>query len=890
MSVINIGGCPPTSLESKSIVPRHRLLSLLNEGTKYPLTLCVASSGWGKGTLLTSWANHTDKHVSWLQVDESDNEVAMFYQKLASSLLAMLSKQDYQSDPPPGASSLDLAWTLEQVSHITGDHVLILNDYHLVSNPEVHEAVIALIRWAPPSLHLIISSESTPPFPLSSFRAHSQLFEISALDLAFTRGDLRLLLRENLIDLKETSVERLMDLTGGWPAALHLALLQIKRIDPEDRDDFVSNIGARDRRITEWLNDAIYDTLPSRIRTFMLDTCILNEFSAPLCDTVRSTDDSGEYIVWLKDRGLISPVDDQGTTFAYPKLLRAFLRDQFSRTSDLAHEKDLWQKAAAWYQKRGELLLAAEYHMASGDTTAGWLLLDRYHSHALESAPSISPQKTRLTWYREFLSWPDSVLAQEPDLCLSAAFSSYYSKDLDHIERPLRLAEQAFLARDDKPALGRAHAIRSLVYRYRGSADLAIDEGKHALDNLPTDLNWFRGSALLSQSFGFYLNGDAGSSAQCAAEARSEFVKAHDNRHAAIAETQHIEVLLLQGSLIEAEERSLALLELQSNALDAERRLARAILGFIAFERNHLNEAEVHSNTALYPSPNAQKGKYLPFAYIGLAEVAAARSDIDTSLMLLNEAEQYAAPRPERNWSAYIQGVKAKVLLEQGDHSEAAKVLYPQGSIVETPFQGTTSFMSFIIAQRTLLAFALEDANRQDIMNMAKRQLERSLVLFDANSAAIWCLSARALLGCIYFKLGQREQALRSIEYSLALAEKEQIVRSVIAAGDILKPLLELAVAQDVHPAYAQSLIHALECRPKRSKADTDEALPVLSEREVEILEMIARGSTTETISQQLYISVHTVRTHIRNTLQKLDAHSRVEAVENARERGILPR
>lgn len=91
-------------------------------------------------------------------------------------------------------------------------------------------------------------------------------------------------------------------------------------------------------------------------------------------------------------------------------------------------------------------------------------------------------------------------------------------------------------------------------------------------------------------------------------------------------------------------------------------------------------------------------------------------------------------------------------------------------------------------------------------------------------------------------------------------------------------------------PAYAQSLIHALECRPKRSKADTDEALPVLSEREVEILEMIARGSTTETISQQLYISVHTVRTHIRNTLQKLDAHSRVEAVENARERGILPR
>ena len=187
---------------------------------------------------------------------------------------------------------------------------------------------------------------------------------------------MRLLLRENLIDLKETSVERLMDLTGGWPAALHLALLQIKRIDPEDRDDFVSNIGARDRRITEWLNDAIYDTLPSRIRTFMLDTCILNEFSAPLCDTVRSTDDSGEYIVWLKDRGLISPVDDQGTTFAYPKLLRAFLRDQFSRTSDLAHEKDLWQKAAAWYQKRGELLLAAEYHMASGDTTAGWLLLD----------------------------------------------------------------------------------------------------------------------------------------------------------------------------------------------------------------------------------------------------------------------------------------------------------------------------------------------------------------------------------------------------------------------------------------------------------------------------------------------------------------------------------
>lgn len=101
MSVINIGGCPPTSLESKSIVPRHRLLSLLNEGTKYPLTLCVASSGWGKGTLLTSWANHTDKHVSWLQVDESDNEVAMFYQKLASSLFGYAVEAGLSIRPSP---------------------------------------------------------------------------------------------------------------------------------------------------------------------------------------------------------------------------------------------------------------------------------------------------------------------------------------------------------------------------------------------------------------------------------------------------------------------------------------------------------------------------------------------------------------------------------------------------------------------------------------------------------------------------------------------------------------------------------------------------------------------------------------------------------------------
>lgn len=175
MSVINIEGCPPASLESKNIVQRHRLLNLLDEGAKYPLTLCIASSGWGKGTLLTSWASHTDKYVSWLQVDEADNEVAMFSQKLTSSLLAMLSKQNDLLDPPPGTPSLDLAWALEHISHITGEHTLILNDYHLVSNPEVHETVIALIRRAPTSLHLIVSSESVPPFlyplfePMASF-------------------------------------------------------------------------------------------------------------------------------------------------------------------------------------------------------------------------------------------------------------------------------------------------------------------------------------------------------------------------------------------------------------------------------------------------------------------------------------------------------------------------------------------------------------------------------------------------------------------------------------------------------------------------------------------------------------------------------------------------
>ena len=297
----------------------------------------------------------------------------------------------------------------------------------------------------------------------------------------------------------------------------------------------------------EWLNDAIYDTLPSRIRTFMLDTCILNEFSAPLCDTVRSTDDSGEYIVWLKgSSGRSPPVDRPGRkSLRLPKTPACFPREIGSvGTSDLRPRGGAFGKLpAAWYQKRGELLLAAEYHMASGDTTAGWLLLDRYHSHALESAPSISPQKTSPHLVSRIPQLAGFGLRHRSRISAFRRHSqSYYSNGpFDHIERPLRLAEQAFLARDDKPALGRAHAIRSLVYRYRGSADLAIDEGKHALDNLPTDLNWFRGSALLSQSFGFYLNGDAGSSAQCAAEARSEFVKAHDNRHAAIAETQHIE-------------------------------------------------------------------------------------------------------------------------------------------------------------------------------------------------------------------------------------------------------------------------------------------------------------------------------------------------------------
>src|SRR3954447_13505405 len=439
----------------RTLVSRPRLSERLSRGGESALTLVSAPAGFGKTTLLTEWlaewmatAPPGERSVAWLSLDERDNDPALFWRYLVaafdrvapgvgSNALTLL------QSPRPAADAV-LATLLNDLGAIANDVVLVLDDFHLIGEREVHDGMAFLLEHLPPHIRLVIAGRADPALPLARLRGRGQLLEVRAAELRFTAEEAATYLTDAMgLALTARDVAALEERTEGWIAALQLAALSMQGRD--DVAGFIATFAGDDRYIVDYLVEEVLQRQPDSVRTFLLQTSILSRLTGPLCDAVTGQD-GGRAMLEALDRGnlFLVPLDDRRRWYRYHHLfadvLQAHLLDEQPHGIGELH----W-RAGDWYEEHGELSEAVHHALAGED-------FERAADLVEPAIPELRRNRQEATLRSWLEALPDELFRVRPVLTMGVVASLMTRGDLEGVEERLRQAEQWLDPASDRAA------------------------------------------------------------------------------------------------------------------------------------------------------------------------------------------------------------------------------------------------------------------------------------------------------------------------------------------------------------------------------------------------------------------------------------------------------
>jgi LuxR family maltose regulon positive regulatory protein len=480
-------------LESKLTPPRGRpehvlrdeLLAVLRDGRSRKLTLVAAPPGFGKTTLLAQWATESTTPVAWLSVDDEDNDPVRFFAHLIVAIRTAaptVGKRALAAQRVPGAGTVEvvLPLLLNELTALKSDVALVIDDYHLITNADVHEALTYLIGNMPPTVRLLLATRADPPVPLGRMRARAELAELRAMDLRFRPEETTAFLTKGLgLELTVVDVDRLQARTEGWPAALYLAALSLR--DTSDPGKAIDAFAGDDRYLVDYLTTELLARQRPEVRTFLLRTSILNRLCAPLCNAVTGRDDSADLLAEIERSNLLLvPLDAKREWYRYHHLFADLLRHELTAGEpDAATE--LHARAYAWYRDAGLIVDAATHAIAAHDVDEAIELVAQHYAMFVG-------QGQLATVIRWIDALPEAAAARDWRLCFAATLVMAHAGQIDAAEHWLALAKQAPAVVQEPQ--GRASAIPALtayLRLLRGDISEGIANGRRALQAAPAE-------------------------------------------------------------------------------------------------------------------------------------------------------------------------------------------------------------------------------------------------------------------------------------------------------------------------------------------------------------------------------------------------------------------
>jgi LuxR family maltose regulon positive regulatory protein len=896
----------------RGLVPRPRLTERLDRGAASKLMILSAPAGFGKTTLLAEWLTAgsarptNDRSAAWLSLDQGDDDPATFWTYVIAALQTVAPGVGADTltllqEPQPPPIQTVVTTLLKDLGAIADDVVLVLDDYQVIDERDVQDGMAFLLDHLPPQLHLVIASRADPALPLARLRARGELVETRAADLRFTPDEAATYLNEMMrLSLTAQDVATLEGRTEGWIAALQLAALSM-----QGRDDiaaFIAGFAGDDRYIVDYLAEEVLQRQPEHVRSFLLQTSILDRLTGSLCDAVIGQD-GGKAMLNALERGnlFLVPLDDRRRWYRYHQLFADVLR---ARLLDEQPDGvgELHRRASDWYEQHGERSEAIRHAMAGEDF--------EWAANLVELAmPGLRQGRQDATLRGWLEALPEEVIRVRPVLSVAYVGALMVSGELEGVEARLRDAER-WLATprdigEEPQALSAGmvvvdeEAFRDLpgaiaIYRAgqaRILGDVAgtIAHARRALELVGEEDHFGRGAAAAFLGLAYWTGGDLDEAQRWYADGMASLEKAGYLSDVIGGAITLADIRITQGRLGEAMstyERGLRVAT--EHAAPALRGAADMHVGMsrIFYERNELDAAMQHLLTSRELGEHAGLPPNRYRWRVAMARIRAAEGDLGGALDLLNEADRlYVSDfspdvRP-------VPALRARVWLSQGRWGDALGWARERGLSVEDDVSYLREFEHLTLA-RVLLARDRAERSGGSIHEVTSL-LERLLRAAQEGARTGSVLEILVLQALAQQTQGDIPAGLASLQQALTLAEPEGYVRTFIDEGPPMAPLLKVAAKQGTAPGYVRRLLAAVN--------KTGDAAPVqpgliepLSERELDVLRLLGTDLNGPDIARELIVSLSTVRTHTNRIYAKLGVNNRRAAVRRARELDLLSR
>jgi LuxR family maltose regulon positive regulatory protein len=877
------------------LVPRPRLIERLNTGLTTrgsftrALTVLSAPAGFGKTTLLSEWATGLSDRAAWLSLDKEDNDQARFWTYLVAALqtvhagLGQDALQLLQAPQQPATQAI-LTSLLNQVTALPQRVILVLDDYHLISDPAIHEGIAFLLEHLPPQMHVVISTRADPPLPVHRLRARGQLTELRSDDLRFTAAEAAAFLTAAMgLALAREDVEALEARTEGWVVGLQLAALSLQ--GRADAHEFITAFSGGHHYVLEYLTEEVMRRQPEPVQRFLMQTSILNRLCGPLCNAVTGRNDGEAMLAHLRQRNLfILPLDDEHHWHRYHHLFADLLGNLLRKEWPSESIRELHLRACDWYEQNGWTAEAVNHALVANDFQRTARLIED-NSLAMVSRGELT---TLLHWIEAL---PEDVALSRPWLCIHQAWPLTLANRADTAEPLLQQIEQQVPLEDPSPEdqeiLAHVAAMRAMSTMMRGDMSQAIELAHRAGELLPPDNVIPRNTTLYTLASAYHAQGELQKAEQIQAEVL-ELGRAADNAWMVVrtlcdlADLERIQGRLQRAAdlcyeaLHQAEERGARQFGIGGYAL--------VQLGEIFYTRNDLIAAHDHASEGV----NLMQGWERPYemvrGYTTLATILQARDDAGGAREALQHAETIRSQHPSYpKLSSLVDGCRIGLCLAQEGPGEAARLAIG----MQLGQAGAPIFreQEQMILARVLLA--------QQKSNEALRLLARLAGKAEAGGRfgrwiEILCLQAVAQQA-----QGDTAGAQAALEKALALGEAEGYVRAFVDGGAPMAGLLRQAAARGVAPHYVHALLEALGggetgAATAPLPSGTLPLVEPLTPRELEVLQLLGEGRSNREIAEALVITVNGVKKHTSNIYGKLGVHSRTQAVVRAQELGLL--
>ena len=863
---------------SSKLIRRPKLFNKLNDYLKYKLILINAPAGYGKTALITSWLSQKQKRkevITWLSLDETDDDPEVFWSYFLLSFYKNIKKENgissYQWSEK--FNRLHLVNLINSIASIDMDMLMVIEDFNVITDCEIIKNLKYLIKNMPPNMHILISSRNLIDLGLAKLKMSENILEINENDLSFTLEETSQFFNKVMnISLPEEKCKLINNETEGWIAPMQMLALMMKNLYENSFDKYVC---AHQNFIFNYIAEEVFSNLPENIKEFLIFTSIFDQFSSEVCNYALDISNSKEIINEIVSLNLfIISLDDEEKWFRYQNLFRSFLKkhlDNLGMTKTYA----LHNRVGEWHESKKQLSYAIENYIKGNNFEKAALLIQQI-------SPEILCRGEAKLLYKWNKRLPEFIVNSSQRLILNSAWGASSDGNKEEVNKYIeKIKELKYI---DSNMKNEIIALRSTNLIDINDIEEIIEDCENIIKNLEP-------KEFLAQMINFNLaiayvgKGKINEAISYFEKCLSIGIETNQLYIVVVANTGLTSLMRLRGEYSQIKkqnEKIISNLILKRNVVLPTVGLLYAELAEIYNEWNDIEKALEYAKKGLKLGLDGEDLWTISYNYLVLAKIYSALGIEEDCISSIEKAEETIEENDLFDIRLRLECYKAEITLQKELENPISKWL--DDIMIQKK-------ENLAVVYPEIYVVKIRYYINEKMLNKAKEILDMLQINAVENELIGLLIQVKILSSIIYDKLENEKEALRELKYAIDLSLKENPIQVYLNEGNLMKELLKKLKRRfktdnsKEKNAYIDKIINSFKSNTKHNIKETTISLKA---RETEVLKLIQEGASNSEISEELFISINTVKTHILNIYAKLDVHSRTKAVAKAKELNLI--